>query len=231
MTRSRLGVLTRSRLGVRPLLLRLSLPPLSRWKYRPRPFFRVLRELLDQQGEVTLGQLAEAAHEQTCGLLVLLLALPSLVPGINVGAAPLGGLGILAIGAQMAQGSTRPWIPERVRRQNLHKGKVKEVLARFETVLGRLRLPRPKRRALNLRWTGVLIAWTGFLLALPIPLPFANILPAAVLCLVGAALLEERSAWGWLGAAAAVGNTLYFAASFDLVLKGLRAALHTLGRG
>ena len=183
---------------------------------------------MDRQGEVTLGQLAEAAQEQTCGLLVLLLALPSLVPGINVGAAPLGGVGIMAIGAQMAQGNARPWIPQRLARQVLHKGKVKEALAQLEALLDRFSSPRPKRRALNLRWTGVLITWTGFLLALPIPLPFANVLPAAVLCLVGTALLEERAAWGWLGAAAAVGNTLYFAVSFKLILAGLRAALHSL---
>ena len=219
----------RTRRRVRLPLIRLALPPLSSWKFRPRPFFRILRELLDRQGEVTLGELADAAQEQTCGLLVLLLALPSLVPGINLGTAPVGGLGILAIGAQMARGNPRPWIPQRLRRQVLHKGKVKEALARLEALLERFLKPGLKRRALNRRWTGVLIAWTGFLLALPIPLPFANLLPAAVLCLVGTALLEERAAWGWLGAAAAIANTLYFAASFKLILAALRSALHGLG--
>ena len=61
------------------------------------------------------------------------------------------------------------------------------------------------------------MAWTAVLLAVPVPLPFGNILPAAILALLGAALVEERPAWGWLGAAAALGNTLYFAASFDLI--------------
>jgi len=59
----------------------------------------------------------------------------------------------------------------------------------------------------------------------PVPLPFGNQLPAAILLLLGAALVEERPSWGWLGAGAALGNTLYFAASFDLVL---RAAAKTL---
>jgi hypothetical protein len=210
--------------------LRLNLPPLSRWQVRPRPFFRLLRELLDHEGEVTLGHVAEVAQEQTCGLLVLFLALPSLVPGLNVGTAPIGGVGIMAIGAQMAQGNAHPWLPQRVRRQVLHKGKTEEALARLEAILDRFRLPKRKRRALNLRWTGVLIVWIGFLLALPVPLPFANILPAAVLCLVGAALLEERSSWGWLGAVAAIGTTIYFAASFRFVLAGLKAAAHSIHR-
>ena len=214
----------------RPLRIRLphlSLPPFSRWQRPSSPFFRLLRELLEQDGEVTLGQVAEVAMEQTCGLL---LALPSLVPGLNLGTAPIGGAGLMVIGFQMAMGHSRPWIPERVRRQTLHKGKLGEALARMETLLERFRLPGRQRRALNLRWTGVLILWIGLLLALPIPLPFANILPAAVLCLVGAALLEERPAWGWLGAAGAVATTIYFAASFELILTGLRAASATAKR-
>ncbi len=209
---------------------RLALPPLARWQIRPRPFFGLLRQLLDQQEEVTLGQVSELAMEQTSGLLVLLLALPSLIPGLNVGAAPIGGCAIIAIGAQMARGRTRPWLPERIRRQALHKGKIKEALARLETFLDRYRLPRLRRRALNPRWTGVLIAWIGLLLALPLPLPFANVLPAGVLCLVGLALLQERPAWGWLGALAALGTTFYFAASFNLVLATVHKAWQSLAR-
>lgn len=185
---------------------------------------------MEQEGEVTLGQVAEVAMEQTCGLLILLMALPSLVPGLNVGAAPIGGAGVMAIGAQMAMGNAHPWIPGRLRTQVLHKGKVKEALARLEALLNRFRQPRRIRKALNLRWTGVLVAWIGLLLAIPVPLPFGNILPAAVLCLVGAAMLEEHSGWGWLGAAAAVATTIYFAASFELVLKGLAAAIATAKR-
>lgn len=209
-------------------LPRISLPPLSRWQLRPRPFFRLLHALLDEEREVTLGHLADVASEQTSGLLILLLALPSLVPGLNVGAAPVGGTVIMAIGGQMAMGVARPYIPERIRRHTLHKGRVKEALARLEAMLERLGPSRPQRRALNPRWTGVLVVWTGFLLALPVLLPFANILPAAVLCLTGAALLEERPAWGWLGAACALGNTLYFAASAQLIVAGLLHGLRTL---
>ena len=206
-------------LGIRVLrpLIKLAPPPLSRWQYRPRPFFRLLGKLLDREPEVTLGHVADVAAEQTCGLLVLLLALPGLIPGLNVGAAPLGGAGIMLIGLQMARGTPRPWLPPRLRRVVLHKGKVKAALARLESALERFRAHRGKRRALNLRWTGVLILWIGLLLAVPVPLPFANILPAAVLCLVGAALLEERPVWGWLGLACALVTTGYFLLSFHLV--------------
>jgi len=75
---------------------------------------------------------------------------------------------------------------------------------------------------------GAIIAWTGFLLALPVPLPFGNQLPAATLCLLGAALLEERPAWAWIGAAASCGNSLYFAFSFDLIYRACMKAFHML---
>jgi hypothetical protein len=69
---------------------------------------------------------------------------------------------------------------------------------------------------------GLLIAWTAFLLAIPVPIPFGNILPAAVLVLLGAALLEERPSWGWIGAGGSVGISIYFGLSFDLIAKAFR---------
>jgi hypothetical protein len=190
-----------------------------------KPFFELLRSMLDQGREVTLGELLEAAGEQTYGLLILLLAMPSLVPGLNVGAAPVGGLGIMALGLQMSVGVPHPWVPAKVQAQVLHQGKVKHALARLEETLDRFRLKDSKRQHLNRVWTGLVIAWLGFLLAIPVPLPFGNIAPAAVLLLMGAALLEERPSWAWLAALGALGITIYFGLSFDLIVVTVRRFL------
>ena len=196
----------------------------------PKPFFATLHALLDAEGETTLGELLDAAGEQTYGLLVLLLSLPNLVPGLNVGLAPVGGIGLMALGAQLTWGRAQPWVPRRIKAQSLHKGRVKEALAKFETQLSRFRRKGTRQQPPNRRWMGALIAWTGFLLALPVPLPFGNQLPAAILCLLGAALLEEQLAWAWIGAVACLGNTLYFAFSFDLILRASMGAFHFLGK-
>jgi hypothetical protein len=196
----------------------------------PRPFFETLHALLDAEDETTLGELLDAAGEQTYGLLVLLLSLPNLIPGLNVGLAPVGGIGLMALGAQLAWGIPHPWIPKRIQAQPIHKGRIKAALAKFETQLSRFRWHAAVRRPLSHRWMGTTIAWTGFLLALPVPLPFGNQLPAAILCLLGAALLEERPAWAWLGAVASFGNTLYFAFSFNLILRAFAGAFHVLVR-
>jgi hypothetical protein len=192
----------------------------------PKPFFATLHTLLDAEGEITLGELLDAAGEQTYGLLVLLLSMPNLIPGLNLGLAPVGGIGLMALGAQLAWGTPHPWIPKRIQVQPIHKGRIKDGLAKFEFQLNRFRWRGAVQRPLSHRWMGGVIGWTGFLLALPVPLPFGNQLPAAILCLLGAALLEERPTWAWIGALASVGNTLYFAFSFDLIYRASLKAFH-----
>jgi hypothetical protein len=194
----------------------------------PKPFFTTLHTLLDAEGEITLGDLLDAAGEQIYGLLVLLLSLPNLIPGLNLGLAPVGGIGLMALGVQLTWGTPHPWIPQRIQAQPIQKGRIKSAIARLEFQLNRIRLRGAIQRPLSHRWMGCLIAWTGFLLAIPVPLPFGNQLPAAILCLLGAALLEERPAWAWIGAVASLGNTLYFAFSFDLIVRTFTKAFHVL---
>ena len=126
---------------------------------------------------------------------------------------------IAGLGWQMAKGNVHPWIPERLQRRPLHKGQVKAALAKVERVFAKFRLHRLERRPLSKRWMGVLIAWTGLLLAIPVPLPFGNILPAVTLCVQGTALLEERPLLGWLGALGSLAITVYFGLSFKLIVR------------
>ena len=193
-----------------------------------KPFFETLHTLLDAEGTITLGELLDAAGEQIYGLLVLLLSLPGLIPGLSLGLAPVGGIGLMALGAQLAWGRPHPWVPRRIQAQPIHKGRIKDALARFERQLSRFRWHGSQRRPLSPRWMGAVIAWTGFLLAIPVPLPFGNQLPAATLCLLGAALLEERPAWAWIGTVGSLANTLYFAFSFNLILHAFTKAFHVL---
>jgi hypothetical protein len=56
---------------------------------------------------ITLGEMAEAFGERAFGLLILLLCLPSLLPGM----ASVFGLPMLILGVQMGLGRTRPSLP------------------------------------------------------------------------------------------------------------------------
>ncbi len=189
----------------------------------PRPFFSVLHDLLDHERDVRLGELLDAAGEQSYGLLILLLALPSLVPGVNTGLAPVGGAAVMAIGFQLGRGVPHPWVPQRILALPIHKGAIKGALARLEGLLLRWSSRTAERHPLGRKWMGAALAWTGFLLAVPLPLPFANIIPAAILCLLGAALLEQRQDWAWAATLASLGTSLYFALSANVAFRIIKA--------
>jgi len=179
------------------------------------PFFQTLHSLLAQDGDVSVSELMASAGEQTYGLLILVSGLTSFIPGISVA----GGLVALVLGVQMGWGVPHPWLPKRLERVQLHRGRVKEALARFETWLLRLGQHRRPGRPLNRSWLGGLVAWTAFLTALPVPpiIPLGNAIPAATLCLMGAALLEERPSWAWIGTLGMLGTTVYLTLSFRLI--------------
>lgn len=175
----------------------------------------MLHARLARSGEVSLGELLESTHEQGYGLLILVAGLTSFIPGISM----LGGLLGLWLGLQMLRGLPRPWLPRRLSHLRLHRGRVKEALARFERWLTRLDQSSSSRHPLHQRGIGLLVVWTAFLTALPVPpiLPLGNALPAASLCLFGAALLEERPSWAWFGTLGMLATTLYLGLSVRLI--------------
>jgi hypothetical protein len=161
-----------------------------------------------------MGQLLEDAGEQVWGLTVLLLAMLTFIPGV----ANMVSLATLLIGIRMMRGAPQPWLPETLRRMELHRGKIKGLLAKVETRIAWLAKRRGPRQAPSQRFLGFLVAWTAFIAALPIPLPFANVLPAIALILFGVALLEEWPFMAWLGAAISLGTTVYFTFSIRQIL-------------
>ncbi len=195
--------------------------PLLRQPRKPRPFFSALHDLLDRHPTLTLGQLLDEAGEQTWGLTVLLLALLTFIPGV----ANVLSLATLLVGLRMFWGSPHPWLPKVIQNVAIHQGRIKSLLATIEHRLAWLAKRRGTRRAPSQRLLGLLIAWTAALAALPIPLPFANVLPAVALVLYGVALLEEWPALAWIGSAATSATTVYFAFSFDLAWRALQAML------
>jgi hypothetical protein len=222
-----LRIIARSRLKVGR-----TLPAFARWAgqfarltrrlpRKPRPFFNALHDLLDRHPALTLGRLLDEAGEQTWGLTVLLLALLTFIPGV----ANVLSLATLLVGLRMCWGSPHPWLPRVIQGVEIHRGRVKNLLATIERRLAWLAKRRGSRRAPSQRLLGLLIAWTAFIAALPIPLPFANALPAVALVLFGVALLEEWPALAWIGALATLATTAYFAYSFDLAWRAFQTML------
>jgi hypothetical protein len=183
------------------------------------PFFTKIQYFLDHDRLLTYGDLIKVAQNQAYGLLIVLLSLPSMLPAVNLGMAPIGGLITMWIGIQMAWGRRAPKLPKGISQHKIHKIMVSKALLKMERYLERFRRKDHERGPLNNRLVGILVAWVSFLLLIPVPLPFANLIPAAILALFGVAVLEERPVWGWLAAAGAALNTVYFGLSFGLIVK------------
>lgn len=188
--------------------------PLVRRQGEQQPFFGVLHDLLDRHPHLTLGRLLDEAGEQVWGLTVLFLALLTFIPGV----ANVLSLATLVVGLQMTWGAPHPWLPPSLQRHEIHHGRTKELLASVERRLAWLLRKRTTRRRPSLRFAGFLVAWTAFLAALPLLLPFANALPAVALILLGVALLEEWPLLAWLGAVMSLGITVYFAFSIQQII-------------
>ncbi len=193
----------------------------------PLSLFRLLDQRLQAEGTVSVGELLDQAGEQAFGLALFLLALLTFIPGV----ANVLSLGTLALGIQLGWGRRRhPWLPATLQRHELQRGHVKALLAQVEARLAWLGARTAPRRAPGRRILGLLVAWTAFLAALPIPLPLANVLPATSLVLLAVSMLEEWPLPAWLGAALGLITTGYFALSAGLIWGALRALLRLLAR-
>jgi hypothetical protein len=184
------------------------------------PLFLALQHLLEEDGSVSIGELLDRAGEQTYGFAILLLGLLTFIPAV----ANVVNLATLALGYQLFRRRPHPWIPERLQRYEMHRGRIKGLLAQVERYVRLLGSRHTPRRRMEGRGLGLLVAWTGFLAALPVILPAANILPAIGIVLIGVALLEEWPFLAWLGGGFSFITTVYFAVSFQQILHwGLKA--------
>jgi len=189
----------------------------------PLSLFRLLDQLLEEDGTVSVRELLEHAGEQTYGLALLILALLTFIPGV----ANVLSLGTLALGLQLWWGRDHLWLPERIKSFEMQRGRVKQLLAQVEAKLSWLGTRTTPRQSPSRRALGFLVTWTAFLAALPVLLPFANVLPAIGLVLFGSAMVEEWPLLTWLGAAFSLVTTIYFAFSAGLIVETVKAALMT----
>ncbi|MEI6159107.1 MAG: exopolysaccharide biosynthesis protein [Roseococcus sp.] len=83
------------------------------------PISRIVTEVAAQfpGARITLGEMAEAFGDRAFGLLILLLCLPSLLPGM----ASVFGIPMLILGAQMGMGRRVPKLPRFIARQSIKR--------------------------------------------------------------------------------------------------------------
>jgi hypothetical protein len=184
-----------------------------------------LREHLS--GPVTLGELSKKLGREGIGLLAFLCALPFLQPIPLAGLGTPVGLVLAAIGVQLALGHETPYLPRFVSERRLEAKTVDRMLSAAEKLLGFTeRFTRPRWHAVvkSPRLVGAAIVALGFIMIVPVFVPFGNPITAGPLALLGLALLEEDGLFCALGLAGTIGTLAYHAAFAKLIWAVLRRA-------
>lgn len=145
---------------------------------------------------VTLREVVDRLHGRGFTLLLIFLALPFCTPIPLPGLSAPFGLVIALVGLQLSL-RLDPWLPARL----LETVVPPNFFATLLRVGGRI--VRLLERGLRPRWTvlldqpalrhayGLIILVSGALLLLPLPIPFSNALPALVVVLTAAAMMER----------------------------------------
>jgi hypothetical protein len=156
----------------------------------------LLRDFIETQTEprVTMGDLRDALDDRGFGVLILIFALPNLVPvNIPLLSAVLG-LPLVLLAAQLAYGRHKPWLPDWLARQSFPRLGFAAVVAHATPYLERAeRLLRPRLPGL-LSWTGERLIGLALLIlaiVLTAPIPLGNWLPAFAIAIIGLALVEK----------------------------------------
>jgi hypothetical protein len=156
------------------------------------------RAVAERGAGITIGELVDKAAEAGFGFLIGVLALIA-IPFVGL-STPFG-LAIALLGAQLAVGKQRPWLPGALRRRELSMSMLDRVLRLFTK---RLRwLARSTRRRyeaiISPRVTGLGVTLLGLALALPLPIPGSNLIFIVPIMIYAIALLERDGMWSAIG--------------------------------
>lgn len=163
----------------------------------PRPLSEDFHELLDDLhgDKMTIDSIEKALEKRDFALLVMLLTVPFVIapiPGILL---PFGAT-ILFMGIRIILGK-KPQLPQWVLKKKIKTSILKKTLKMFIKIVVILEKFAKQRLLFLACWPsmkkliGVGIASDALFLTLPLPIPFANTLPAISILLLSAGLMEE----------------------------------------
>lgn len=183
-----------------------SLPPLNIEAAPQGGFIDAIVEIARTGGDgpQTLGHVVDALDDRAFGLLILILAIPCLVPGLP--GAQLIAIPIFLLGLQIVAGRNEPWLPGAAMRARL---KPEWLTAIADFAARRLRwterLSRPRWRFIahgpGERLLGLIIA----LAAVTIMLPITNTVPSLAITMAAVGLLQRDGVFMLGGATLALG--------------------------
>jgi hypothetical protein len=154
---------------------------------------------------LTLREIRDELDERGFGLMILILAIPCLVPALY-GVPQIVGIPILLLAGQMLAGRIEPWLPEAVLKRRVSKAWL-DRMADFATKrMGWFeRLSRPRLTMFTVGWAERVVALFMILATVTIVLPMTNTVPSVALTLLAVGLIQRDGLFVLAGAAVAAG--------------------------
>lgn len=155
------------------------------------------------QGPLTVRQILKTLSGKGRAFLLVLLCLPFCQPIQIPGMSTPFGVAIVFIGLRMLFGE-KIWLPKRLLDHTVQPKTLRKLIRMTLAIMKKMNRfihPRLERLcAKNLMWLhGITIMALGVILALPLPIPFSNLIVAWALLLLGLGLLKNDGLFIILG--------------------------------
>jgi hypothetical protein len=142
----------------------------------------------------SIANLKEALSTRAYGVLLLVLALPNLIPIPAPGLSLILGAPLFLVTFQLMLGLKNPWFPSFISRRYIKTAQLKKVCNRIIPYMQKLEIIiEPRLIYLTTNTANRLIAIICLVLSLMImmPIPFGNALPALAICLFAIGILQR----------------------------------------
>lgn len=153
---------------------------------------------------VTLGDLMQALGPRGYGVLIVLFALPNLLPIYIPGLSPIFGFPLMIICAQLAWGLPAPRLPGFLTRRSMRRSDLQMIAEKSLPWLTRVeRFVKPRPSFVTSRKGERLVGAYGVWLCMivVVPLPFTNGPPSLACLIMAVGLMEEDTVTILAGAA------------------------------
>lgn len=177
---------------------------------------------------VSIGELIDGLGERAYGILMLLFALPTILPA-PPGMSAVTGMPIVVFSLQLMVGHPHPWLPAFLRRRSILRTDLLAVLDKAGPYLRRVenftkpRLPHLVDGRME-RLAGAVVFFLSIVLILPIFM--GNIFPSIAIALIALALMERDGIALIAGYVSAVASTVIAFGFIALTIKIMLYAVH-----
>lgn len=186
----------------------------------------ILKRFIDNISDpyITIGEIKDILSDRAFGTLMLLFALPNLVPLPIPGISTILGTPLIILSYQLMKGRKSPWFPKWLANRSLDSNKIKRTLLYIIPYIIQLEfLLKPRLSFLAEypldKFIASICLIMSIIMALPIPL--GNWFPAFTICLFALSIIEKDGVLVLLGLISASISITLISTVIFAVLKSI----------